>query len=87
MYESMIVDGDTHSHGGQVIASRLIGSTQEKRFVCEGDEAVCYQHGSTRVATATARMVIDGCRVARHGDTLACGAVIQASSTLGSSKS
>lgn len=87
MHESMIVDGDTHSHGGQVIASGPFGASQGKRFVCEGDEAVCYLHGGTRVATATARMVIDGRRVARHGDTLECGAVIEASSTLGSSTS
>jgi uncharacterized Zn-binding protein involved in type VI secretion len=86
MYKPMIVDGDTHSHGGQVIASQALGSSTGKRFVCEGDEAVCYLHGTTSVATATAHLCIDGRRVACDGDTLGCGAVIQTSSTLGSSK-
>jgi uncharacterized Zn-binding protein involved in type VI secretion len=75
----MIIDGDTHSHGGRVTASSSHAACDGAAYVCEGDVALCHIHGITHVATATSLMWIDERQVALEGDTLACGATLRSS--------
>lgn len=75
----LIVDGDTHSHGGHVNASASTSSTDGRAHICEGDIAVCHIHGLTQVATATSLIWVNERRVALEGDLLACGALLRSS--------
>jgi len=79
MSKPFALDRDKHSHGGYVMAAQTTDNCTSRAFVCEGDSAVCQVHGSTRVASASSHLFIDGRCVALDGDKLACGAVIIAS--------
>jgi uncharacterized Zn-binding protein involved in type VI secretion len=79
MTKALIVVGDTHSHGGNVLGASSKMYVHGKVLVCEGDEAICSLHGRTHVADATSNIICYGRRVARDGDHLACGGVLKAS--------
>ncbi|ALU91128.1 paar motif family protein [Herbaspirillum rubrisubalbicans M1] len=85
MSRPIIVIGDKTSHGGSVIegsGQTLVGNKLVARI---GDQVSCPRHGTTRIVSGDATMVVDGSPVARDGDKTACGAVLiasQASTTL-----
>lgn len=79
MSKPLIVVGDSHSHGGNVLTSSSHMDIGGKLVVCLGDEAICHVHGRTHVAQASSNLTCFGRTVACDGDRLACGGVLRAS--------
>lgn len=79
MPKPFIVVGDTHSHGGQVIAGAPGSNTGGKAIARIGDPAICQIHGPTTIVTGDSNVKYAGEPVARDGDKLACGATLIAS--------
>ncbi|SKB88183.1 PAAR domain-containing protein [Luteibacter sp. 22Crub2.1] len=79
MSKPLIIVGDSHSHGGNVLNSSADMDIGGKLVACEGDEALCHVHGLTKIGAATSNITCGGRRVACDGDRLACGAVLKAS--------
>ncbi|RAS26342.1 PAAR domain-containing protein [Paraburkholderia bryophila] len=74
-----IVEGDTHSHGGQVLSgaphSRIKGRAIARLY----DPAICEIHGPTYIARVSGNARFAGQPAACDGDELACGARLIAS--------
>jgi len=79
MSKSFIRVGDTHSHGGEVIAGAPNSNAGGKAIARVGDPAVCQIHGPTTIVTGDSNVKYDGRPVARDGDKVACGASLIAS--------
>lgn len=76
-----IVVGDTHSHGGRVVAGAPNSRIGGRAIARVGDAAVCDIHGPTVIAQASGNAVYEGRAAAADGDLLACGARLIASQT------
>jgi uncharacterized Zn-binding protein involved in type VI secretion len=79
MSKPFIRVGDTHSHGGQVVAGAPNSNADGKAIARVGDPAICQIHGPTTIVTGDSNVEYDGQFVAREGDKLACGASLIAS--------
>ncbi|MBB3257462.1 putative Zn-binding protein involved in type VI secretion [Paraburkholderia bannensis] len=76
-----IVVGDTHSHGGRVVAGAPNSRIAGKAIARIGDAAVCAIHGPTVIVEGSGNAKYDGRAAATDGDLLACGGRLIASQT------
>jgi uncharacterized Zn-binding protein involved in type VI secretion len=65
----LIVLGDKTSHGGAVLEASQHSDSGGIGLARVGDKVSCPIHGDTA-------MIVDGKPVARHGDTVGCGATL-----------
>lgn len=74
---AIVLSGDCLDHGGHVIASKSGIYVNNKQVVFIGDDAMCKQHGMTKIIATKKINVLDGNRqIARIGDKTECGATI-----------
>ena len=74
---AIVLSGDCIDHGGQVIASKSGFLVNNKQVAFIGDEAMCRQHGLTKIIAANKIGVTSGNKqVARIGDKTKCGATL-----------
>jgi len=74
---AIVLSGDCIDHGGQVIASKSGFLVNNKQVVFIGDEAMCMQHGLTKIIATKKIDVMSGDKqIARIGDKTECGATI-----------
>jgi uncharacterized Zn-binding protein involved in type VI secretion len=74
---AIVLSGDCIDHGGHVIASETSFFVNNKPVALIGDEALCTQHGLTKIVTSEILAVVSGNKqVARIGDKTDCGATI-----------
>ena len=72
MGKPFIVDGDTTTKRGRVIASATTTTTHGKPIARVGDKVTC--HRDCRITSGDTTMIIDGQAAAREGDSVSCGA-------------
>jgi uncharacterized Zn-binding protein involved in type VI secretion len=74
---AIVLSGDCINHGGHVIASENSFLVNNKPVALIGDEALCTQHGLTKIIASEMVDVLSGDKqVARIGDKTECGATI-----------
>jgi len=74
---AIVLSGDCIDHGGHVIASDSSFIVNNKPVALIGDEALCSQHGLTKIITSEMVDVFSGNKqIARIGDKTECGATI-----------
>ena len=74
---AIVLSGDCIDHGGHVIASDSSFFVNDKPVALIGDEALCSQHGLTKIVTSEMMDVLSGNKqIARIGDKTDCGATI-----------
>jgi uncharacterized Zn-binding protein involved in type VI secretion len=79
--KNYIVVGDTHSHGGRVVAGAPYSRIEGKAIARIGDPAVCAIHGATVIVEGSGSAKYEGRAAAMEGDLLACGGRLIASQT------
>jgi uncharacterized Zn-binding protein involved in type VI secretion len=74
---AIVLSGDCIDHGGHVVASDSSFFVNNKPVALIGNEALCTQHGLTKIVTSETVAVVSGNKqVARIGDKTDCGATI-----------
>lgn len=77
MSKLVIVVGDTHTGGGQVITGSTFTNIDGLPVARVNDMALCLLHrGTFPIAVGDFTFIVDGEAVARHGDKLACGCML-----------
>jgi len=73
MSKPFIRVGDTHSHGGQVVAGAPNSNADGKAIARVGDPAICQIHGPTTIVTGDSNVKYDGQFVAVKGTSWPAG--------------
>lgn len=83
----LILDGDTTSHGGNVIVNDKRMTISGEKVACIGDDVYCpHCKGIYPIIAGAERVHYRGLNVAVEGNTTSCGAVLLASQQLVSIK-
>lgn len=68
--------GDTHSHGGFIIAGSPDTFANGIPVARQSDPAMCVIHGMVQIIGGSSTVFANGMKVARVQDMLSCGAII-----------
>jgi len=74
--------GDTSTHGGAVVTSAARTHYENKLAARIGDILDCPIHGPNPIVEGSAKQIVEGSPLARHGDHTACGAALISSATI-----
>lgn len=67
---------DTSDHGGNIITAAAKTYYNGRRVARIGDILNCPIHGPNPIVEGSAKQIVEGAKVARHGDHTACGAAL-----------
>ena len=78
----IVLDGDSGSHGGTVIATTVKAEAEGKKIVRNGDTYQCPTHGDNPITTpGTTKSEAEGQLIAVNGAQAQCGGIITSSAT------